>query len=78
MVRVSGDTLAVYRPPEACVRRGWYRDERSRRRYDLSKGLMHDDELERAWSNLSGGLTGWIAEALNANVRAQLLKMIVE
>jgi ATP-dependent Clp protease ATP-binding subunit ClpC len=77
-VRVTGDALAVYRPPEVCVRRGWYRDDRQRRQYDLNKCEMHDGELERVWSNLHGSLTRWIAEALAANVRARLLKLIVE
>lgn len=78
MVRVSGEVLTAYRPPEVCVRRGWYRDERTRRRYDLIKGEMHDGDLERVWSNFATHLAPCVAEALNASVRAQLLKMIVE
>jgi hypothetical protein len=78
MVRVSGETLATYRPPEMVVRRGWYRDERVRRQYDLNKATAHDGEIERVWSNVVGGLERMVAEALAANVRARLLKMIVE
>ena len=77
-VKVSTDTLAAYRPPEVVVRRGWYRDERPRRLYDLVRGEMRDAAVERTWGNLHGSLTTWIAEALAANVRARLLKMIVE
>jgi ATP-dependent Clp protease ATP-binding subunit ClpA len=78
MVRMSGEALAAYLPPEACVRRGWYRDAEVRRRYDLTKGEMHDDMVGRVWTNMHGGLTGWVAEALAANVRARLLKLITE
>jgi ATP-dependent Clp protease ATP-binding subunit ClpA len=78
MVRTSGEPLPTYRPPEACVRRGWYRDERPRREYDLTKGEMHDGDLERVWSNLYGGLIDWIGEAVAANTRAQLLKLVTE
>jgi hypothetical protein len=78
MVKVSGDSLASYRPPESCVRRGWYRDIEVRRQYDLNKREMHDGDLERVWSNVRGDLMAWIPMALTANVRARLLKMIVE
>lgn len=78
MVRTSGDTLGAYKPPEACVRRGWYRDQNARREYDLKKGEMHDGNLERVWGNVYGGLGAWVAQALDANTRAQLLKMVVE
>ena len=78
LVRVSGDALAIYQPPEVCARRGWYRDADRRRQYDRTKGEMHDGELERVWQNMHGDLTRWLAAALDANVRARLLKMIVE
>ena len=78
MAKVGGGPLASYRPPEAVVRRGWYRDEPARRRYDLTKGEMHDAALDRVWPNMHGGLARCVAEALAANVRARLLKMIVE
>ena len=39
---------------------------------------MHDGEIERVWTNLFGSLTRWVAEALAANVRVRLLKMITE
>jgi hypothetical protein len=78
VVRLSGEGLAAYRPPETVVRRGWYRDEPARRQYDLIKGSAHDGAVERVWSNVIGGLPQMVAEALTANVRARLLKMIVE
>lgn len=76
--RVSGELLAEYRPPETCVRRGWYRDERDRRRYDLIGREMTDFELGRDWTNLAGTLGDWLEIAIAVNVRARLLKMIVE
>ena len=63
---------------EVVVRRGWFRDEPVRRQYDRPKGEMHDGELERVWTNLHGELSEWVAPAITANVRARLLKMIVE
>ncbi len=78
MVRATGATLAQYLPPESCVRRGWYRDATPRRQYDLVKGEMHDGDIERAWSNVPAHLAPCVALALDANVRAQLLRMIVE
>jgi hypothetical protein len=76
-VRVSGDTLGAYRPPEDCVRRGWYGVEAPRRRYDLTKGEFFDAALE-LWRLVPGGLADAVAEALAANVRARLLKLVVE
>lgn len=78
IARLSTDALTAYRPPQACTRRGWYRDTDLRRQYDLVKGEMHDGTVERVWAALTSGLTGWVAEALNANVRARLLKLIAE
>ena len=39
---------------------------------------MADLNLDRVWPNLHGSLTRWVAEALTANVRVRLLKMITE
>jgi len=75
---VSGESLAEYRPPETCVRRGWYHDVSDRRRYDLISREMSDFELGRDWTNLDGTLGRWLATALAMNVRVRLLKMIVE
>lgn len=78
MVKLSSDALTAYRPPEVVVRRGWFRDENVRRRYDRPKGEMHDGVLNREWTNLHGDLSAWLTPAIAANVRARLLKMIVE
>ncbi len=78
VVRVSGEALGAYRPPAVVVRRGWFRDEPIRRQYDRTKDEMHDGVLERVWTNQYGELDVWVAAAVAANVRARLLKMIVE
>ncbi|MBM3979304.1 MAG: ATP-dependent Clp protease ATP-binding subunit [Planctomycetes bacterium] len=78
MVRVSAAPLYSYGPPQACTRRGWYRNTDVRRQYDLVKGEMHDGKLERVWTGAPAGLGGWIADALAANARARLLKLIAE
>ena len=77
-VKVSGEPLASYRPPEVVVRRGWFRDERLRRQYDLTKGEIFDSALDESYVNPRFGLPAWLAHALTANVRAKLLKLIVE
>ena len=77
-VRVTGEPMLAYRPPETVVRRGWYRDEPVRRQYDREKCEMHDADLGRVWPNQYGTLSRWLAEALAAGARAKLLKMIVE
>lgn len=75
-VRTSADDLLAYRPPEACVRRNWFKEEPVLREYDLPKATMRDFALERNWPNAFGDLRGKIAEALQATVRAKLLKLI--
>ncbi len=77
-VRLSSESPTAYRPPDVVVRRGWFRDDKVRRQYDRVKGEMQDGELERVWTNQHGPLSWWLAPALDANVRARLLKMIVE
>jgi hypothetical protein len=78
MAEVSGETLVAYRPREQVVRRGWFRDERQRRLYNLTAGEMADLHLEDVWQNQRGPLSRWLADAIAANVRVRLLKMIVE
>jgi ATP-dependent Clp protease ATP-binding subunit ClpA len=77
-VRTSADDLPAYRPPDDCVRRNWFKDEPVLREYDLPKATMRDFALERNWQNVFGQLRGKIAEALQATVRAKLLKLIAE
>jgi hypothetical protein len=77
-VRASSDELRHYRPPEICVRRGWFRDERTRRVYDYEKCLMFDYAVEQSWLGMHGHLSRWVTPAIAANVRDRLLRLILD
>ena len=75
---VETEKIDEYRPPEAVVRRGLFRDRTLRREYDLVKGTMRNFILDRSWSGLSGQLPSYVEPALSANMRLRLLRLIVE
>lgn len=78
MVRLASGPALEYRPPETVVRRGWFRDEPMRRRYDFGANEMHDPVAEWVWPGMYGHFSRWLTPALAANVRSKLLKMIAE
>src|SRR5262249_46367662 len=75
---VSTDTLLAYRPPEGATRRGFLREREIRREYDIGKGEMHDEVLDRGWTGMRAPLMYWLEPAVHANTRQRLLRLIVE
>jgi hypothetical protein len=74
----ASEPLNEYRPPEGVVRRGFLKEQRVRREYDLVRGTVRDASLDRTWSGLHGHLTNWLTPAVEACTRQRLLRIVTE
>jgi hypothetical protein len=78
LVVVTTESLSVYKPPDAVVRKGAIKNEQPRRTFNFGKDQVYDAHVDRTWTNLRGDWADRLEPVIAANMRMRLVRLVVE